>query len=824
MEGNRLTAKIAVSSAVISIDKLYSYIVPADYSSSITVGQRVLVPFGRNNKQTHGIVVELNSAAQEECKKLKEIIYLYSDEVMLSHEDMSIASFIKNRCFCTFFDAANVLLPPGIWSRNTEVFLPGEFSYEYLLTQLTRSPKKAEIVKAVYHALHPVTCADIVKKTGIKTASTHLRELISLGYVTSKQKVIKPINDKFITMVEAAMSIEEAEALLPRGKLTQRRLDVLRCLSQSGTIPEAELCYLTGVTSSLISGLVTKGFINRYKTEIYRRPEIKASEREMQIDLNPSQQQAFDDILALMDGTARGCLLHGITGSGKTEIYIKLIKEALNRGRSAVLLVPEIALTPQMVRRFYIHFGEDIAIIHSGLTSSQRYDEYKRIRQGRARIVVGTRSAIFAPLMNIGIIIIDEEQEFTYKSENTPRYHAVDIAKFRSAYHKCLVLMGSATPSVETYWLAQKGKISLVELTKRYNKMPLPRVIVSDMRGQVKNGSISTIGPELAREISDNLKNKEKTILFLNKRGASRKLQCVDCGHIPECKNCSVPLVYHSKNNRLLCHHCGYSEPSYVSCPVCGSFRLRYEGIGTQKVETELSELFPGIRIVRMDADTIVGRTSHEKLIDEFAEGDCDILLGTQMVAKGLDFDNVTLVGVLDCDGFIYSEDFRAQERAFALITQVVGRAGRREAPGRAVIQTFTPDNSVINTAAVQDYKAFYSSEIIARQALKAAPFYDLFVFNLTGEYEDELDRAARSLASTITKASKTYTGIIDGKVLGPISPNIFRLNNKYRLTVSFRGKNTPQARALVEKVIYAYAMTPYNSKISLSVDINPYY
>ena len=418
----------------------------------------------------------------------------------------------------------------------------------------------------------------------------------------------------------------------------------------------------------------------------------------------------------MIDGTPRGCLLHGVTGSGKTEIYIKLIHDVISRGKSAMLLVPEIALTPQMVRRFYIHFGDNIAIIHSGLTASQRYDEYKRIKQQKARIVVGTRSAIFAPLEHIGIIIIDEEHEFTYKSENTPRYHAIEVAKARAAHHKCLVLMGSATPSVENYWLAQQGKISLVELTSRHNHMPLPDVIISDMRGKVKNGNISTIGPDLAREISANLEKREKTILFLNKRGASRKLQCVDCGHIPECKNCSVPLVYHSKNNRLLCHHCGYSEPSYDICPNCGSARIRYEGIGTQKVEQELYELFDGIKVIRMDADTINGRTSHEKLIDDFANSDCDILLGTQMVAKGLDFDNVTLVGVLDSDGFIYSDNFRAQERAFALITQVVGRAGRRSTPGRAVIQTFTPDNSVIQTAAVQDYKSFYQSEIAIRQ------------------------------------------------------------------------------------------------------------
>lgn len=824
MDSNRLIAKVAVSSAVMSIDKLYSYIVPADCSKIIAVGQRVIVPFGKNNKQAHGIVIELDYMQEESCTKLKHLSTVYNDDIMLSYEDMQIAAFMKNRYFCTFFDAANALLPPGVWSKNTEVFLPGDEAYECLIPNIRNAKKKAEILHYIYHKGRPVTVNDVIKDTKITTAASHLRELRELGYIRSEQHISKPIGDKYITMVEPAISIEEAEVVLPKGKLAQRRLEVLRCLSQTGPIPEAELCYLTGVTVNMISGLVSKGLINRYKAEVYRRPDVKQTNGAGDITLNTSQSKAYEEIRQLMDGTPRGCLLHGITGSGKTEIYIKLIKDAVTCGRTAILLVPEIALTPQMVRRFYMHFGEEIAIIHSGLTASQRHDEYKRIKQKKAKIVVGTRSAIFAPLENIGIIIIDEEQEFTYKSENTPRYHAVDIAKLRSAFHKCLVLMGSATPSVESYRSAQIGKISLVELTSRYNMMPLPKVIISDMRGQVKNGNISTIGPDLAREISENLKNGQKSILFLNRRGASRKLQCVDCGHVPECRNCSVPLVYHSKNNRLLCHHCGYSEPSYVTCPQCGSVRLRYEGIGTQKVEEELSELFPGIRIVRMDADTIVGRTSHEKLIDDFAEGDCDILLGTQMVAKGLDFDNVTLVGVLDSDGFIYSEDFRAQERAFALITQVVGRAGRRKTPGRAVIQTFSPDNSVIQTAAVQDYKSFYDNEIAARQALKVAPFSDVFVFTLTGEYEDDVYRSACSLTSTISKAVKTHHNIIDGAVLGPITPSISKLNNKYRFNVSFRGKNNSETRAFVDKILYSYAMTPMSAKASLSVDINPYY
>lgn len=819
----KLVAKVAVSAAVKSIDKLYSYIVPADFADVVTIGQRVIVPFGKSNKNCNGFIMELETTDSQECDKFKSIQHLYNDQVYLSTEDIEVTKFIKNRYFCTFFEAGNAMLPPGVWSNKAEVFTPSNYSIEELVDILGRADKKIEIVKTIYSARHAMTSAELVKATGIETAPIHLRQLVDMQYISSEQRFEKATADKFITRVSLAMPLDQAEFLIKDGKMGERRKEVLRYIAQAGALPEKELCYMTGVTSSLIKGLEKLGVINLEKVEVYRRPEIKKGEMASQINLSESQDKAYREINQLLALDACGALLYGVTGSGKTEIYIKLIQDVLKKGKNAILLVPEIALTPQMVRRFCLYFNDEIAIIHSALTGTQRYDEYKRIKSGQARIVVGTRSAILAPISNLGIIIIDEEHEHTYKSENSPRFHAVDIGKFRAARNNCLVLLGSATPSVESMYSAENGKIKLVKLESRFNDMPMPRTIISDMRGNLKNGDAVCIGKDLANEIKRNLDNKEKTILFINRRGTSNKLICVDCGHIPTCERCSVSLVYHAKNERLLCHHCGFSINSFDTCPNCGSKHLKFQGIGTQRVEEELKTLFPGIKIVRMDADTIEGRTSHEQLLDDFAQKDFDVLLGTQMVAKGLDFEDVTLVGVLDGDSFMFSQDFRAQERAFSLMTQVVGRAGRHSKPGRAVIQTYCPDNSVILSASQQDYDSFYKNELSARRALMVPPYNDLFVFTLTSENEYDVTRAALSISATLSKAFKTDNKDIGDMVLGPVPASISKLNNKYRLIVSFRGSNNNKTRLFIERILSAFMRSVYAKKVSISADINPY-
>jgi primosomal protein N' (replication factor Y) len=525
-----------------------------------------------------------------------------------------------------------------------------------------------------------------------------------------------------------------------------------------------------------------------------------------------------------MDGKAAAALLSGVTGSGKTLVYIKLISLAAKMGKGAIFLVPEIALTPQMLRQFYAHFPGRVAVVHSGLTHAQRYDEYKRIRLGHADIVVGTRTGILAPVKNLGLIIVDEEQEYTYKAENPPRYHARDVAKYRAVRHGALVVLGSATPSVESYYYAAAGRYSLFTIPERYGSIPLPRTVIADMRKTLRDGDGDQVGPELLGELRANLSRGEQSILFLNRRGSAKMAICIKCGEAPGCVNCSVALTYHSRNGRLMCHHCGHSREMPKVCPVCGSEHMRLIGSGTQRIEEELRQRLPEAAVLRMDADTVSGRQTHESLLDRFAEGKADILVGTQMVSKGLDFDNVTLVGVLDADLSLYCGDYHSQERTFSLIAQVVGRAGRRQKPGRAVIQTFTPENPVILAAAGQNYQNFYRYEIESRKAILAPPFCDIFVFTLSAIRENDALGASLALSGILTRFFGNDFSDIKTRILGPVSAPIARLNKFYRYTVSVRGKDGKRFRELISKTLVLFAKTPQARRASVFADMNPIY
>ncbi|MBQ1271485.1 MAG: primosomal protein N' [Clostridia bacterium] len=526
----------------------------------------------------------------------------------------------------------------------------------------------------------------------------------------------------------------------------------------------------------------------------------------------------------MIDSGGAGCaLLHGVTGSGKTAVYVELIRKVVSQGKTAIMLVPEIALTPQMVRGFRRHFGSRVAVMHSTLTDQERYKEYMRVKMGRADIVIGTRSAVFAPLDNLGIIIIDEEHETTYKSESAPRYHAIEVAKYRCVKAGCPLLLGSATPSVESYYNAIEGRYSLYTLDERYNDAALPRTIIADMKESLKSGEDLSIGKTLRDELTMNLALGEQSILFINRRGNSKMAMCVDCGYVPECENCSVSLTYHSANGRLMCHHCGYSVPLMDKCPECGGGHIKLVGIGTQKIENEIAELYPQARVMRMDADTTEGRKSHEEILDAFGNKEADILLGTQMVAKGLDFLDVTLVGVIDADQALQSGSYLAGERSFSLISQVVGRAGRREKLGRAVIQSFSPSNPVIRAAAAQDYRAFFDYEIDVRQLVKAPPFYDIFTFFLSGEDEERVKQAADAIAKGLKSAFDGKYKEISSPVLGPAPAAIAKVNNKYRYTVVFKGKETKTSRALVSDILAWFASLAVSKGISVAADINTF-
>ncbi|MCI9482706.1 MAG: primosomal protein N', partial [Oscillibacter sp.] len=506
---------------------------------------------------------------------------------------------------------------------------------------------------------------------------------------------------------------------------------------------------------------------------------------------------------------------YGVTGSGKTQVYLRLVQEILSMGRTAAVLVPEIVLTPQMMRKFSSYFGENVAMLHSGLRMTERYDQWKRIRRGEVRVVLGTRSAIFAPLQNLGLIILDEEQESSYQSENAPQYHTRDIAKYLCARDKAVLVLGSATPSIETAWAAENGVYHKAVLRRRYNAHSLPNVLVSDLRQEIKAGNPGLIGEDLRRELTQNLAQGEQSILFLNRRGNSRMLLCGECGYVPECPRCTAALTYHSANGRLMCHYCGYSRPVPEDCPECGGI-MKQIGTGTQKVEAELERLFPGTGILRMDADTASG--GHETLLARFEKEQIPILLGTQMVTKGLDFENVTLVGVLSADLSLYVDHFRAAERTFSLLTQVVGRAGRGGKTGRAVIQTYTPNNDVIQCAAKQDYDRFYEGEIRMRELRRCPPFADLFTITVSGLEEGAVLRAAMGVREVLRYL---YDGSPGPEVLGPAPAPVLRINSRYRYRLLLVGKNDKTTRDQISRLLKDFAGSRTNRGLHISASCN---
>ena len=560
-------------------------------------------------------------------------------------------------------------------------------------------------------------------------------------------------------------------------------------------------------------------------TRVYRTPDISKTNlsAEKSSILTDKQQTVFGDIGSKMDSDEFSTvLLHGVTGSGKTQVFLKLVEKVVEKGEGVIVMVPEISLTPQMLDLFYKRFGKKVAVFHSALPLGQRLDEWKRVKNGEALIALGTRSAVFAPFSKIGLIVMDEEQEHTYKSEQSPRFHARDVARFRAAYHKCVCLLSSATPSIESFSAAKAGKYTLCTLEERYGNAVLPDVIPVDMRSEMISGNCGNISMVLAQEIEKNLQNGEQVILLLNRRGHNTYVSCPSCGYVATCDNCSISMTYHSANNRLMCHYCGHSEPFTTTCKNCGSDHLRYSGAGTQKLEDELALLFPSARVLRLDADTTMMRNAFSQKLTAFANKEYDILIGTQMVAKGLNFPNVTLVGVLGADQSMYSDDFRGFERTFSLLTQVVGRSGRGETPGRAYIQTQNPDSNVIKLAAKQDYVAFYEDEILTRKLMIYPPYCDILSVMFSAVSQKEAMGAAAFFADIVKNKILSEFSDVKLIILKPMPPAVPRVNNKYRFRIIIKCKNGKRFRELINKSVDEFFESKYAKQTSISLDVNP--
>ena len=798
-----IVAKLAVQAATYAIDKAYDYLLPDELSGR--VGCRVLVPFGRGNRLSEGVILSLHQEVP--AKPLKAVRSLLDDEPVVTEKELRLALWMSRRYFCTFYDALRTILPAAVWYRYREI---------WSMRQPVLMPDAPEREQAVARLLQdgPLAEDKLCQALGDDIPPL-LRRMEKAGTLTHTTEQQKKVRDKVVAFASLCVPAEQAADLAGR---SSKRREVVSFLARNGETALHDLRYFTGAAKKTVDDLCRLGAVSLREQEEYRISEKQYAVKATDIILNDEQQRVCDALLAQIDrGEAGVTLLLGVTGSGKTMVYIRLAQLLLERGKSVMILVPEIALTPQMMARFTAYFGDRVALLHSGLRMTERYDQYKRIRRGEARIVLGTRSAVFAPLAELGLIIMDEEQEGSYESENAPCYHARDVAKYRCAQEGARLLLGSATPTVETAWHAEKGDYGLLELRQRFNRQALPRVIVADLRHELRQGRSTVISQPLYDELQKNMAAGEQSILFLNRRGSSRQLLCPQCSYVPECPRCSVYLTYHSANDRLMCHYCGFSQPAPERCPDCGG-ALKHIGFGTQRVEEELHELFPGTEVLRMDADTV--SAGHEALLRQFEERRVPILLGTQMVAKGLDFENVTLVGVLSADLSLYVDHYRAAERTFNLLTQVVGRAGRGAKEGRAVIQTYTPENDVIQAAAAQDYERFYRSEIQLRRLRRDPPFADQFIITVSGGEEDDVRRAVGLLRSGLDAAVKKPPYDDMGlELIGPAPAPVVRVNGSYRYRLLLLGENNAQVRGLLSSFMRAFAQRAENRRLHIRVD-----
>ncbi len=813
-----MIGKIAVSAANFAIDKPYSYRIPE--GMTLSPGQRVQLPFGRANKRTEGVVLAVEEGDESKLKPIERVL---DESPVLTLQQLKLAAFMGERYFCTFYDAIRAMLPAGLWFQTKQTFsLTQDRSWKEKTLRKEFALAVLSHLEALGGTAEEKDLRNVVEDEEI--LKEVLRYLAKQKWITAHQDLLRKTGDKTEKIATLAASAEEAlefAASRPKSAVLQKR--VLELMCSLGSVSVKELCYFTGASTATVNRLEKLGYLTLSEREVLRCREIRPAPIDGPLILKGEQQTCFDGLYHQMKEDAPGvALLHGVTGSGKTSVYIKLIEKALEEGRSAMLLVPEIALTPQLLGKMAAFFGDKVAVLHSNLAAGERYDQWKRVRAGEATVVVGTRSAIFAPC-NPGIIILDEEQEHSYKSENSPRYCAREIAIWRGLREKALVLLGSATPSLESMYHARQGSYRLYTMRERYNGRPLPEVEILDMREEMKMGNDLSLSVPLRHGIIETRDAGKQTILLLNRRGNSRALVCVDCRESPECPRCSIRMTYHSANGRLMCHYCGHSQSVPQRCPSCGG-PLKTIGTGTQKVQQELEFLFPEMDTLRMDADTVSAVNTHEKILERFQQEKIPVLIGTQMVAKGLNLPDVTLVGVLDADLSLYTGGYRAGETTFNMLTQVVGRAGRGDSPGRAMVQTLVPEHQVIRLAASQDYDGFYELEINLRRVQNAPPFGDIATVTITGQDEAAVLRGAVKLRDSLTAClqqepyqKETCT------VLGPAPCAVPKINYNFRYQLTLRCRMTRPLRLLIAHLLRQFSQDKANRGINAFVDVNGY-
>ena len=813
-----MIAKIAVSAANFAIDKPYSYRIPE--GMALSAGIRVMVPFGRGNRRTEGVVLSVEAGSADGLKTVERQL---DDEPMLTEHMLRLAAFLRERYFCTFYDAIRAILPAGLWFKTKDSYrLTEDLSWQ---EKTIRQPDALKILQFLLDMGGEAPGAALRSAVADEEAlNAAVNYLIRKKWLTGQTDFSRQSKDKTEKIAVLAAPAEEVMDYASRCLRAPAQKAVLELMCGLGSVAVKEICYFTGAKPATVKRLAELGYLELVDKPVLRCSEIRPAVLDGPLILNPEQQAAFEGLSQQMEETNPGvALLYGVTGSGKTSVYLKLIQKCLDSGKTAMLLVPEIALTPQLLSLLAAHFGARIAVLHSSLAAGERYDQWKRIRSGDAQVVVGTRSAVFAPSSQLGLIIMDEEQEHSYKSENSPRYAAKEVAMWRGVKEKALVLLGSATPSIETMYHAKQGDYRLYTLKERFNGRPLPDVRIVDMRQEVKQGNDLDFSYDLLDAIRQTRDAGKQTVLFLNRRGNSRALICVDCGEAPECPRCSARLTYHSANGRLMCHYCGFSQLVPRRCPACGG-PLKPIGTGTQKVEQQLLELCPDMEIDRMDSDTVSAVNTHEKILEHFKTNRVPVLIGTQMVAKGLNLPNVTLVGVLDADMSLYSGSYRAAETTFNMLTQVVGRAGRGDTAGQAVIQTMVPEHKVIELAAKQDYDGFYDLEIQLRRMQNMPPFGDVAAVTFIGQEEGHVLRGAAKFRDSLSAClgQSAYSGEIC-QVLGPAPCAVPKINYNFRYRLTLRCKMTRPLRGLIAHLLREFSKDSANRGVSAFADVNGY-
>lgn len=807
--------KVAVEKISHNVDELYDYAVPNEYKNVIGVGKCVVVPFGIGNCPKLGIVIELSSENRK-VEKLKEIMAVWNEVPPLSREEITLIKWMKKHYFCSYFEAAKLILPPGIklnlscikYSVKCEKDISVLGDEKILWDRILDSEKNV------------ITLKDIISWK-IKNYTSMIKLLLFHGLIEKETVNIDFYDKKMIKGVKLCK-----EGLKKINNFTLKQSKVIEYLQKEESVSVKQLCYYTGIGKSVINTLMNKGVLSNFdvpQTEI-QLSNVSDCERSYKKPiLNEEQRDIFEKLFRLYsEKKFEMSLLHGVTGSGKTEILLELTDRVISDGKSVIFMVPEIALTAQFIESFRERYKDKTALLHSSLSNKERFTVWNKIKSGKISVILGTRSAVFAPVSNLGLVIIDEEHEFTYKSDSSPRFNAKDVAKYRCSLNKAQLILSSATPSLESYYNAKVGKYELFSINKRYGDAVLPSVEIVDMNGQAVNFGTNQFSQELVAALKENLNCKKQSLIFLNRRGYSPFAKCSCCSKVILCPNCSVSLNYHKVNGRLMCHYCGYSREFSSKCLECGSEKICCFGAGTQKAEDCLKELIPGVRILRMDSDSKNLKNSYKCELKKFANGDYDILLGTQMISKGFNFPNVTLVGVLSADQYMYTGDFRSYEKTFSLLTQVIGRAGRGCSPGKAIIQTFSPESDLLKLCANQDYEAFFENETVIRKAMLYPPFADICVIGFVSKTESKVHDSSFKFFKIIkNEASNKYKNI-PLRIFAPCAANVKKVAGNYRYRIIIKCRNNNDFLNLISDSLRSFSKEPVSRDVRVFVDINP--